>query len=225
MIELRQDLRYTIRPMEDRDIPQATDIDREAFPTQWPHPTYSSFKHELRNRLAYYIVAYKQNEILSEVVKENTNHKSFWERLVHLKHRFNYNQSWDKPMPPPSREYVIGLAGFWLMVGEAHITTIAVRDAYQRQGIGEQLLISIIDRAIQLNAHIVTLEVRTSNKQAQVLYKKYGFYQAGKRPNYYSDNGEDALIMSTDTITSSSFQSRFNQLKQAHEQRRNFNTK
>jgi len=213
-------MNYTIRPMQDSDITQAIELDHEAYPSQWPHPTYASFKQELRNRLAHYIVASKKNETEPAADKQDAGSKSFWQRLLQLKHLFDHDRFFGEEMPPPSKEYILGVAGFWTMVDEIHITTIAVRNAYQQQGIGERLLISIIDMAAQLNARIVTLEVRVSNKQAQALYKKYGFQPAGMRPRYYSDNGEDALLMSTDTITSASFQSRFQQLKQTHQHRR-----
>ncbi len=116
-------------------------------------------------------------------------------------------------------ECVIGMAGCWLMAGEEHITTVAVRSTYQRQGVGEGLFISLIDLAFQLKAQVVTLEVRVSNDLARSLYQKYGFNTAGIRRHYYTDNGEDAYIMTTDTITSPSFQSLFNGLKQAYRKR------
>ncbi len=210
---------YIIRPMQDRDIPQAIEIDREVFPTQWPHPTYASLKHELRNRLARYIVVVKQNETEPEAAEQNTGNKSLWERLLQLKHLFDHDRFFGEEMPPHPKEYIIGITGFWVMVNEAHITTIAVRDAYRRQGIGEWLLVSLIDMATQLKARMITLEVRVSNKEAQSLYKKYGFQKVGVRRGYYSDNGEDAVLMSTDTITSASFQSHFQQLKQGHRHR------
>jgi ribosomal-protein-alanine N-acetyltransferase len=75
--------------------------------------------------------------------------------------------------------------------------------------------------AIQLNAHIATLEVRTSNELAQVLYQKYDFYKTGIRHRYYTDNGEDAFIMTTDTLTTSEFQSRYQQIKKAYEKKWN----
>lgn len=208
---------YIIRPMQDRDILQAIEIDREAFPTQWPHPTYASFKQELRNRLARYIVVSKQNEPKPQAVEQDTDNKGFWQRLLQLKHLFDHDRFFGEEKPRPSKEYIVGVAGFWVMVDEAHITTIGVRDAYRRRGVGEWLLISVIDMAMQLKTNMITLEVRVSNKQAQTLYNKYGFRPAGTRRGYYSDNGEDALIMTTDAITSASFQSHFQQLKQAHQ--------
>jgi ribosomal-protein-alanine N-acetyltransferase len=69
-----------------------------------------------------------------------------------------------------------------------------------------------------LNANVVTLEVRASNRIAQELYKKHGFQATGRRPRYYSSDGEDATIMSTDNITSMPFQASLQQLKKAHAQ-------
>jgi ribosomal-protein-alanine N-acetyltransferase len=201
---------YIIRRMQDRDIPQAVEIDREAFPTQWPHPTYASFKQELRNRLACYIVVTKPGEI--KAVKQNADNNGFWQRLLHL---FDHDRFFGEEIPPPSTEYIVGIAGFWVMVDEAHITTLAVRDAYRRQGIGERLLIEIIEAA-QLNVNVVTLEARVSNKQAQALYQKYGFQKVGVRRAYYTDNGEDAVLMTTDSLTSNTFQSHFQQVKQSN---------
>ncbi len=216
MATLEQNIYYTIRPMQDNDISQTIELDREAFPTQWPHPTYTSFKQELRNRLAHYIVACKPDNGELQVSESKEANKSFWEKFKHL---LNHDQPTYTLSPP--KEYVIGMAGFWLMMNEAHITTIAVREAYRRLGVGERLLISLIDLAIQLNAHIATLEVRTSNELAQVLYQKYDFYKTGIRHRYYTDNGEDAFIMTTDTLTTSEFQSRYQQIKKTYEEKWN----
>jgi len=210
---------YTIRPMQDKDIPQVLDIDREAFPIQWPHPTYSSLKHELRNRLAYYIVASRPNDITKEETAIQNVTETFWDRLRHLHTILVKGNLSNNVLPPPSRDYITGMAGFWLMAGEAHIITIGVRNAYRQQGIGERLLISVVDMVIKLNADLITLEVRISNKQAQTLYSKYNFYQVGTRKRYYSDNGEDAAIMTTDNINSDSFKRHFEQLRQSYKLR------
>jgi ribosomal-protein-alanine N-acetyltransferase len=210
---------YTIRPMQDKDIPQALDVDREAFPTQWPHPTYSSLKHELRNKLAYYFVASRTNEITRNEDDIQSVNRTFWERLRNVPTILAKGNLSNEVLPPPSRDYIAGIAGFWLMAGEAHIITIGVRDSCRQQGIGERLLISIIDMVIRLNADLITLEVRISNKQAQTLYSKYNFYQVGIRKGYYSDNSEDAAIMTTDPINSASFKTHFEQLRQSYELR------
>ena len=95
---------------------------------------------------------------------------------------------------------IVGFAGIWLLVDEAHITTFATRTAWRRQGIGERLLVALIDLALVRGAKEATLEVRPSNTPAKRLYEKYGFKVVGVRPRYYSDSNEDALIMTTDTL-------------------------
>ena len=211
---------YIIRRMQDIDIPQVLEIDREAFPSQWPHPTYTSIKQELRNRLACYIVATQPMGTKPEDAKEVNGDTGFWHRLLHLKHRFYSNRFLGEVNPSPSNDYIVGMAGFWTMVDEAHIITVATRNTHQRQGIGELLLISAIDVAVQSKAKIITLEVRVSNKPAQALYEKYCFQKVGLRRRYYTDNGEDASIMTIEDINSTLFQSQFQQLKEAHRQKR-----
>src|SRR4051794_36976832 len=92
---------------------------------------------------------------------------------------------------------IAAYGGVWLMVDEAHITTFAVHPAWRRQRIGERLLLAFLDIAIDQRAHEATLEVRLSNLAARRLYEKYGFRPVGLRPRYYSDDHEDALIMTT----------------------------
>ena len=114
------------------------------------------------------------------------------------------------PRPP-----IIGFAGIWLMVDEAHLVTIAVAPGQRGKGLGELLLVTMIDLACILGATVMTLEVRVSNHVAQSLYRKYGFKNEGVRRRYYSDNGEDALIMTTDNLTSASYQAHYQELKRA----------
>ena len=99
------------------------------------------------------------------------------------------------------------------MVDEAHITTIAMHPDYRRRGLGEFMLVGLIDIAYSISAKWVTLEVRVSNYSAQNLYRKYGFREAGLRHRYYSDNQEDALIMWTDEINSPAYKQKFQDLK------------
>jgi len=95
---------------------------------------------------------------------------------------------------------VVAYAGIWLMVDEAHVTTFAVLPAYRRRGIGGRLLCEVIELSAALGATVVTLEVRLSNAAARQLYQRFGFRPVGVRPRYYSDNGEDALIMTTERL-------------------------
>jgi len=110
---------------------------------------------------------------------------------------------------------VVGYVGLWLIVGEIHVTTIAVHPENRRKGIGEWLLISVIELALDHGAKLITLEVRESNSAARAMYRKYGFEEVGLRSGYYSETGEDALLMSADHIDSDGFQGNFLRLKAA----------
>lgn len=93
-----------------------------------------------------------------------------------------------------------GYGGLWLMVDEAHITTFAIDPAWRRRRLGERLLLALLDLAIERRAGEATLEVRLSNLAARRLYEKFGFRPVGIRPRYYSDDHEDALIMTTERL-------------------------
>ena len=110
---------------------------------------------------------------------------------------------------------VVGFAGLWLMVDEAHITTFAVHPAWRRRRIGERLLVAILDVAVARHAREATLEVRLSNVAARRLYEKYGFRPVGLRPRYYTDNGEDALIMTTEPLAAPDMRARLAHLRAA----------
>ena len=110
---------------------------------------------------------------------------------------------------------IVAYGGVWLMVDEAHVTTFAVHPRYRRRGVGERLLLSLIDLSIARHAREATLEVRLSNLAARRLYEKYGFRPVGIRPRYYSDNQEDALIMTTEPLGSSRMIERIARLRTA----------
>jgi ribosomal-protein-alanine N-acetyltransferase len=92
---------------------------------------------------------------------------------------------------------VVGYAGLWMQYDEAHISTLAVHPRFRGRGIGARLLVRLLDEAIQRGAAFATLEVRVSNLVARELYARFGFQETGQRKGYYTDTGEDALIMST----------------------------
>ena len=208
-----------LRPMEPRDIPQVVEIEREAFPTIWP-PT--SFRRELNNnRLARYLVAYEPMGPAEEsppVTPRTTPPPppSLPARLLRNLARLlgvggAQSDDFDGPQDP-----IRGYVGIWIMADEAHITSIATHQAYQRQGIGELLLIGTVELAMQRGLRAVTLEARVSNDIAQTLYSKYGFKEVGIRKRYYSDNGEDAVLMTTDPIASEEYQELFQGLVASH---------
>lgn len=194
-----------VRLMGKGDIPQVTEIDHEAFPTLWPPPNY---RRELENRLAHYLVAcddaLEAPEGSIAPPKYSPGPASWLRRLF------------EREAPPTTMEYIFGFAGFWIVAGEVHITNVAIRESRRRQGIGELLLISLINLATKLGAHLITLEVRASNTAAQGLYSKYGFARVGVRRGYYTDNREDGVLMSLEDITSAPVQADLKRLKRAH---------
>lgn len=194
-----------VRMMAKEDIPQVAEIDQEAFPTLWPPPNY---RRELENRLARYVVACS-DDLGTKNDKPNPV-KGSPGTLTQLRQLFRRKPS------KAVGEYILGFAGFWLMADEVHITNIVVREKYRRQGIGELLLISLINLAMKLGAGLVTLEVRASNTAAQALYSKYGFSKVGVRRGYYTDNHEDGILMSIEDINSASFRARLAELERAH---------
>jgi [ribosomal protein S18]-alanine N-acetyltransferase len=198
--------------MTRHDLAEVTEIDREAFPTQWPPADYS---YEFKNQMAHYIVACDSSIKVEIPPLEPRGFKALLNQI------FGRRQA-TVPGQAQTKHYIVGFLGFWIMAGEAHITSIAVRQKYRRKGIGELLLIAAIDQAITLKADFATLEVRVSNTGAQALYVKHGFEHVGERRKYYLDRGpdgdtrEDALIMTTKGIKSEEFQSRLHRLKALH---------
>jgi len=110
----------------------------------------------------------------------------------------------------------IGYAGMWLMVDEAHVTTFAVLPNWRRHGAGARLMLALMHVALDLNARMVTLEVRLSNHPARALYSRFGFRPVGIRPRYYSDNNEDALIMTTAPLASDEMKERMAELERRY---------
>jgi [ribosomal protein S18]-alanine N-acetyltransferase len=93
---------------------------------------------------------------------------------------------------------LIGYAGFWLIAGEVHISTIAVRPDRRGRRLGEWLLLNLLLLACEITPLLITLEVRRSNRVARNLYDKYRFEEVGVRLGYYRDTGEDALLLTVD---------------------------
>lgn len=103
------------------------------------------------------------------------------------------------------RGVLVGYAGFWLVLQETHITTVAVHPDYQRKKIGQQLLLHLLTMAVAKGCRWATLEVRESNHAAQELYKKFGFIISGVRKNYYPEYNENAVVMWSGNLRSENF--------------------
>ena len=181
---------YTVERMTPADVPEVGELERMVFTLPWSN---HAFEYELQyNPMAHFVVV--RRRVAGSAGEENQRGPAgVIGRLV------------SRPARQPARGY----GGFWLIVDEAHICTLAVHPEWRGQGLGELLLVHMIDHATALNAAVATLEVRTSNLGAQQLYRKYGFEVVGLRKGYYSDNHEDALIMTTAPLVSAGYQSRF----------------
>ncbi|MEW6083474.1 MAG: ribosomal protein S18-alanine N-acetyltransferase [Chloroflexota bacterium] len=95
---------------------------------------------------------------------------------------------------------IVGMIVAWLLVDEAHIATIATHPEFRRRGIASRLLIHALEYMRSEGARTSVLEVRESNISAQEMYRKFGFEESGRRPHYYKDNSEDAILMSLHTL-------------------------
>jgi ribosomal-protein-alanine N-acetyltransferase len=184
------------------DVSQIADIERESFSSMWP-PT--AYRRELQNKLARYLVL---TEIRESAAAEASS-AGLWGTIRRIV---------GGDCAAGGDEHVLGFIGVWMMAGDAHIVTVAVavRERYRRMGIGERLLIASIEMALQEEQETITLEVRKSNEVAQLLYQKYGFDRVGLRVRYYTDNNEDAVIMTTPPLDTGVFLRRFEELRAAH---------
>jgi ribosomal-protein-alanine N-acetyltransferase len=198
-------VRYTVDRMTLADLTRVVEIERLAYPSPWPP---SAYRQELENRHAHYIVV----RDLEIALPSSTSQPEVAESQ---RRPFPFSLLPARATVAPSRESaaIIGFAGLWLMIDEAHITTIAVHPAHRGLRVGELLLNSLVGIAYEVGARRVTLEVRVSNTVAQNLYRKYGFETAGLRRHYYSDNDEDAYIMTTPDIHSEAYQQHFAKLR------------
>ncbi len=188
---------YQVEPMQWEDVPQVMAIERKSFTLPWSEYTY---RHELLdNRNAHYFVARRLDGRIPN------KPLSRWARFMKRKRE--------------EKAPIVGYGGFWIVIDEAHISTIASDAQWRGQGIGELMLLAMIERSIELGAHEVTLEVRVSNTVAQNLYHKYGFVEVGRRPGYYRDNNEDANLMTVSNVHKAEYQAKLKALREALEVR------
>lgn len=176
---------YAVGPMTLADLDEVMAIERVSFASPWSARAYR-----------YEITQNKHSTIL--VVRPASHPPGSLARLLRRLHVTS---------PGP----VLGYAGFWLMVDEAHVCTIAVHPRWRGQGLGELLLLSLLERGDEQGACLATLEVRASNHVAQELYRKYEFTVVSVRRRYYSDNDEDAYIMTTPRFDTPEFRASLRQ--------------
>ena len=198
---------FVVEPMRLEHIPAVSAIEKLSFPQPWPQNAY---RREITdNRMAHYIVARRIGDARETQPSPSESPHANQTQSTDLIGRLS--RLLRPPEPPRSPQLeeelrsIVGYAGIWVMTDEAHITTIASHPDVRGQGIGEFLLVALTHRAIEVGARWMTLEVRASNTIAQNLYRKFTFKEMGVRRRYYSDNGEDALVMWTDALDSESF--------------------
>ena len=95
---------------------------------------------------------------------------------------------------------IVGMIVIWLLIDAAHIATLATHPEFRRQGIAKKLLTHALKHLMDEGAQSSFLEVRESNIAAQEMYRQFGFEESGRRPRYYKDNGEDAILMTLDSL-------------------------
>lgn len=199
-------LPFTVEPMTLADIPAASAIEHASYSMTWPSKAYD---YELQNNsLAHYFILW------TSLPHPPPNKIERLSKFCGQPSAVN-NLTANTPASSPT----IGLAGFWLMADEIHISTIAVYPAWRGLGLGEWLLLHLFEAGLALGATVATLEVRPSNEVALALYQKYGFEQVGRRRHYYSDNDEDALILTTPALTSPDYQAMLAQRQESLHQR------
>ncbi len=217
---MRDSISVTLRRLRREDIDEVVEIEKEAFSPLW---VSSSFKRDISNRYASYLVAcLDEDAAVVEAGEERGKEPvgsglSLWSRLAG---RIGLGAAADRTAASASEEFELaGYVSVWYQGEEAHITEIAVREILRGRGIGELLLIGSLRAAIEYGSKVMTLEARVSNFIAQRLYQKYSFKSAGIRKGYYSDNREDAVIMTTTPINTEEYQRMFDELQDAYEAR------
>ena len=202
---------YILEPMTQEDVEEVSRVERQCFTNPWP---ISAYRRELKNpRQNFYIVLRDDPDAdASETPVSSLAAQNGSPREARRPRRFAFwplGQRSEQATPPP----IIGFAGMWNILDEAHVTTIGVLPAYRGRGLGELLFLEMIDEAVRRQATWLTLEVRVTNYSAQALYRKYGFTIQGRRPRYYSDNNEDAFIMWSESFKDPEYLKRIEQLR------------
>ena len=164
-----------IELMRESDVNTVQEIEREIFATPWPRNAYY---RELASRSSAHYVVLRQEGLDTRPTEVRS---------------------------PDFDSTIVGYGGMWRMYDEAHVTTIGVRHDLHHHGYGRILFAGLVQAAYDMGAKWVTLEVRTTNDNAMRMYEGFGFKVIGRRKGYYTDNGEDAIVMWSDSIHSPRF--------------------
>jgi ribosomal-protein-alanine N-acetyltransferase len=204
---------FDLEPMTQTDVPEVSRIERRCFSNPWP---ISAYRRELRNLgQNFYVVLrarpFGEEEPDSHAPDDEPGANDRWGRLQ----RWPSRHLGRRGAAMPSGPHLAGFAGMWNVYDEAHITTIGVDPVYRGRGFGEVLLMALFCEAIRRGATWVTLEVRVSNEVAQRLYMKYGMAVQMTRRRYYSDNGEDAYVMWSQSLRDPAYLQQINDLHEA----------
>jgi len=192
---------YVLAPMRSGDVPDVSDLERRCFTNPWPESVYY---RELREPERNFYVVLRQGRSETELGDPEQEAARGPLALLPRLRRPTRAGAWS----------LVGFAGMWVVYGEAHVTTIAVAPEHRRHGLGEVLFLTLVGEAMRRGGEFVTLEVRVSNRAAQALYEKYGLTRQGLRPRYYSDNAEDAYIMTSPSLRDPVFRAHLHELKQ-----------
>lgn len=225
-------VRYRVDPMALQDVPAVVEIEQSSFLTPWPAGAY--LREIEQNALARYIVV--REVVLPErpEIEASTKHASgpplsrigsvlpgLGRRLRSLIEPGRLGEPSPKgddsrhrrPSDAEGNARIVGYAGLWLMIDEAHVTSVAVHPSARGRGLGTLLMLGMFAIGDEMGARWLTLEVRVSNRVARAMYTRLGFREAGIRPRYYTDNGEDAIIMWSDALDSEAHLARISALQ------------
>lgn len=191
---------YYLAPMRLDDVPEVSRVEHRCFTNPWPE---SAYRRELRNPSSNYYIVLRHRQPRTESDRGQAEPRGRLALLPLLRRS-----------EPQVTDPIVGFAGMWVLYDEAHITTIGVAPEYRRRGLGEVLILDLFAEAMRRRCEWVTLEVRVSNEPAQRLYEKYGFTRRGIRRRYYSDNGEDAYIMWSESLHDPAYRQRCAELRQ-----------
>ena len=108
---------------------------------------------------------------------------------------------------------IVVYGGIWAILEDSHVTTIAVHPDWRGKRYGEEMLVHLLHEAIERGASWITLEARESNTVAQSLYRKYGFTIVSTRRAYYSDDGENAVVMWAGNLRGELYRNRLSTLE------------